>query len=178
MSRSLGPASIDTAINRTTWLSLYNGTYYKTVASGAATNSCSVPDVDGNMVCMHAPETPEAYFQDYGESKLVNGKVHITLDPILAKNVRINEKHPLRVFVQLEGDCNGVYITNKTETGFDVIELGNGKSNTSFQWNVVCNMRDAVCPNGLISKFEDLRFEPSPVMEEMKTAEKPKKINN
>lgn len=165
------------AMNRTTWLSLYNGTYYKTVASGAATNSCSVPDIDGNMVCMHAPETPEAYFQDYGEGKLLNGKVHITLDPTFAKNVRINEKHPLRVYVQLEGNCNGVYVTNKTETGFDVIELGDGKSNTSFQWTVVCNMRDSVGPNGLVSKFEDLRFEPSPVMDEMKTAEKPKKIN-
>jgi len=166
----------NTAINIVTWLSLYNGTYYKTVASGAALNSCSVPDVDGNMVCMHAPETPEAYFQDYGEGKLVNGKVHINLDPTLAINVRINEKHPLRVFVQIEGDCNGVYITNKTETGFDVIELANGTSNTSFQWTVICNMRDAIGPNGLVSKFEDLRFEPSPFMEEIKTAEKQKNV--
>jgi hypothetical protein len=40
------------------WLALYNGTMYKTVASGAATNSCAVPDLNNNMVCMHAPESP------------------------------------------------------------------------------------------------------------------------
>lgn len=120
---------------------------------------------------MHAPETPEAYFSDYGESKLVNGRAHIDLDPIFAKNVRINEKHPLRVYIQVEGDC-GVYVTNKTETGFDVIELYGGVSNTPFQWNVICNMRDAIMPSGELSKFEDLRFEPAPKPEKEISAEK------
>jgi len=145
-----------------TYISYWNGTYYKTIATGAATNSCSVPDLNGQYVVMHAPETPECYFEDYGQGKLINGKAHINLDPVFAKNVRINEKHPLRVFVQLEGDCNGVYVTNKTENGFDVIELNNGVSSISFQWHVICNMRDAVMPSGLISKFEDLRFEVAP----------------
>lgn len=153
------------------WLSLYNGTQYKTVSSGVSTNSCSVPDTNGNFVCMHAPETPEAYFEDYGEGQLINGKVHIELDPNFAKNIRINEKHPLRVFVQLYGNCNGVYITNTTETGFDVIELNGGNSNTHFQYHVICNMRDAVMPTGVISKFEDLRFEPAPKIIEEKTTD-------
>jgi hypothetical protein len=71
----------------------------------------------------------------------------------------------LRVFIQLEGDCNGVYITNKTSTGFDVIELKGGVSNVQFQWNVVCNVADEKFDNGNISKNADLRFEPAPAPE-------------
>jgi hypothetical protein len=151
------------AIARGTYVSYWSGTtYYKTIATGAASNSCSVPDLNGNMVVMHAPESPEALFEDYGQGQLVNGRAHITIDPIFSKNVRINEKHPLRVFIQLEGNCNGVYVSNKSETGFDVIELNNGTSNTPFQWHIVCNMKDAIAPNGKLAKFEDLRFEPAP----------------
>ncbi|MFH2141884.1 MAG: hypothetical protein ABIJ97_05645 [Bacteroidota bacterium] len=154
----------------TSWLSLYNGTYYKTIASGAATNSCCIPDLNENMVVMHAPEAPEALFEDYGQGELINGKVHINIDPIFAKNVAINEKHPLRVFIQLEDNenCLGVVVKNKTANGFDVVELNGGTSNTPFQWHIVCNMKDAVCPTGAISKFEDLRFEPAPKEMEMK----------
>ena len=68
----------------------------------------------------------------------------------------------LRVFVQLEGDCNGVYVTNKTATGFDVVELNNGSSNVSFQWSITANVADAQI-GSRTSRFADLRFEPGPV---------------
>jgi hypothetical protein len=138
------------------------GTHYKVWASGAWTVSCAVPDLNNKLVTLHCPETPEFYFQDYGQGQLVNGRAHIELDPILAKNVVINEKHPLRAFVQLEGNCNGVYITNKTATGFDVIELNGGTSNVSFQWSVTCNVADHE-ENGKTNHTQDLRFEPGPV---------------
>lgn len=141
----------------------WNGTtQYKALSTGAMSVSCSVPDDNGDYKVLHCPETPEFYFMDYGEGKLINGVAHITLDPILAKNVAINDKHPLRVYIQLEGDCNGVYVTNKTATGFDVIELQHGTSNSPFQWNVVCNVADVVLPSGKIAKNADLRFEPAP----------------
>ncbi len=141
----------------------WNGTtQYKALSTGAMSVSCSVPDDNGDYKVLHCPETPEFYFMDYGEGKLVNGVAHITLDPILAKNVTINDKHPLRVYIQLEGDCNGVYVTNKTAMGFDVVELQHGTSNSPFQWNVVCNVADVVLPSGKIAKNADLRFEPAP----------------
>ncbi len=138
------------------------GTHYKIWGSPAGTVSTTVPDLQDKQVTLHAPETPEFYFQDYGQGQLLNGKVHITIDPILAKNVTISDKHPLRVFVQLEGDCKGVYVTNKTTTGFDVVELNGGTSNTPFQWSITCNVADAMIGTRL-SKFADLRFEPGPI---------------
>jgi hypothetical protein len=145
------------------------GTQYKINGGGAV--SCVVPDLENKLVTMHCTETPEFYYQDYGQGQLINGVAHIELDPIFAKNIAVNENHPLRVFIQLENNefCLGVVVKNKTNTGFDVVEMNGGTSNTPFQWSVVCNAADQEFPNGRISKFADLRFEPA--IENQKTGE-------
>ena len=144
------------------------GTNYKILNLGAFGGVVST-DVwglngDTDRKIMFCPEAPEVFFQDHGSGKLENGKVHIELDPIFAKNIVANEKHPLRVYIQLEGDCKGVYVTNKTQTGFDVVELNGGNSNAEFSWFVNANRADYVNPvtNELISKNEDVRFPPAP----------------
>jgi len=47
----------------------------------------------------------------------------------------------MMVFIQLEGDCRGVYVTNKTASGFDVVELQGGTSNANFSYRVVCRRK-------------------------------------
>ena len=139
------------------------GTDYKIL--GLGTMSTVVKGLDGKDVIFHAPETPEVYFEDYGFGQLENGKAHVELDAVFVKNVTINDKHPLRSFIQLEGntDCNGVSVMNKTNSGFDVIELKEGKSSAPFQWHVVCNRADALSSSGLVtSRYADLRYEPAP----------------
>jgi len=123
----------------------------------------------------------EILFQDYGTAKLINGRAHITIDPILAKNIVVNSKHPLRVFIQLEGDCKGVYVTNKTQNGFDVIELQGGTSNVAFSWTLTANRADTYDSNGnVISKNADVRFPdgPGPVKTESRKNKKIKSIDN
>ncbi len=138
---------------------------------GTGTVNTIVKDLDEKYVALSCPEAPENLFQDYGVGQLINGKVHITIDPIFAKNIVVNEKHPLRVFVQLEGDCKGVYVTNKTKDGFDVIELNAGSSNTSFSWSIVANRADEILPDGTISKYSNERFAPAPGPQEKLTQE-------
>ena len=131
--------------------------------NGTGTVATIVKNTAGDRVNLYCPEAPEVLFQDYGEGQLINGKAHIELDPDFAKNVTINEKHPLRVFIQLEDDCQGVYVTNKTKTGFDVIELNGGSSNAKFMWTVTANRADDIDENGnIISKYADVRFAPAP----------------
>ena len=164
----IGQALYTTQFGNIVWINYWSGsTMYKILgSSGNVSVSGSVPDLDGNPVVMHSPETPEMHFMDYGVGQLINGFAHIELDPILAKNITVNEKHPLRIFVQLEGDCKGVYVANKTETGFDVIELNGGQSNTKFVYNIVANTADMELLDGRISKHADLRFEPAPKPQE------------
>lgn len=136
------------------------GDYCLIAYGGAAiystgTKSTMVKDEKGQERVLFCNESPEVLFEDYGEGQLVNGKAHINLDPLFARSVCINDKHPLRVFIQLEGDCNGVYVTNKTANGFDVVELKNGTSNTNFSWHIVCNRANQAGPH---HNYADERF--------------------
>lgn len=156
-------------------------TNYKIIDIGAFGGNVStdVWDTDNKTRrIMFAPEAPEIFFQDFGRGQLVNGKAHIELDPIFSRNIVVNEQHPLNVFIQLEGDCNGVYVTNKTQNGFDVIELNNGTSNVKFSYFVNANRADYIHPetNELISKHEGVRFPIAPEPLPFKTLENNDKV--
>jgi len=110
-------------------------TNYKVYGNG--TVSTIVKDTKGKLITLSCPEAPDIVFQDYGIGQLINGRAHITIDSNLAININVSEKHPLKVYITPEGDCNGVYVTNKSANGFDVIELQGGKSDVSFAWQIV-----------------------------------------
>jgi hypothetical protein len=113
----------------------YNNSQCKIIGTG--TVNTIVKDKDGELIALTCPEAPEALFQDYGIGELVNGRAHIEIDPDLAINITVSEYHPLKVYVTPEGDCNGLYVTNKTANGFDVVELRGGESNITFAWQIV-----------------------------------------
>ena len=96
---------------------------------------------DGTEVRLFCEESTEIYFTDYGEARLRGGSAHVELDPVFLQTVTIDTRHPMKVFVQVEGDCAGVYVTNKTVTGFDVVELQGGRSNISFSYRVICKRK-------------------------------------
>ena len=96
---------------------------------------------NGKKIKLFAEEATEVFFNDYGAGALQNGRAHITLDKNFLETVTIDEAHPLKVFIQLEGDCNGVYVANKTNTGFDVAELKGGLSNSPFTYRIVCKRK-------------------------------------
>ncbi len=135
----------------------YRGTNYK--ITGAGSVATIVQDTKGKERILFCPEAPEILFEDYGVAKLINGTATVTIDPIFAKNIVVNDKHPLKVFIQLEGDCNGVYVTNKSKNSFTVKELKGGNSNISFSWHIVANRVDDKDASGKVfSKHEGVRF--------------------
>jgi hypothetical protein len=112
---------------------------------------------------MFAPEMAEIHFMEVGQGQLQGGRAYIQLDPIFAKNIVVNEQHPLRVLIQLEDECNGVRVTNKSQHGFEVIELNGGTSNARFTYFVIANRADEKDEYGnVISKHEGVRFPPAP----------------
>lgn len=114
----------------------------------SATKPATVKLDDGTQVRMYAEEGTEVLFNDHGDGRLIEGAAHIDLDPAFLQTVTIDETHPMRVFVQLEGDCNGVFVTNKTATSFEVFELQDGRSNAPFSYRVVAHRK----------LYEDLRM--------------------
>ncbi len=139
----------------------YNGTNYKIIGNG--TVSTIVEDTNGDKKVMFAAEAPEVLFEDYGTGQLVNGTANIQIDPILSNNIVVNNAHPLKVFIQLEGECNGVFVTNKSANGFTVKELQGGSANAAFSYHIVANRKDDTGNSGTeASAYSSLRFPDAP----------------
>ena len=157
-----------TTVNTGVYVAYRNaGTNYKIINAGGFGGlvSTDVLGVNNDYRTMFCPESPEVLFQDFGKGQWMNGQAHITLDPTFSKNIVVNDNRVLQVYVQLEGDCKGVFVTNKTKNGFDVIELQGGNSTVSFTWFVSANRAaDYINPNTgeLVSKNEGLRFPLAP----------------
>ncbi|MCX5887971.1 MAG: hypothetical protein NTY36_00800 [Deltaproteobacteria bacterium] len=96
-------------------------------------------------------ESPEVWFEDFGEGQLAGGLAHIDLDPLFLETVTIDDQHPMKVFVQLSDDCNGVYVQRQA-TGFEVMELRGGASRAHFTYRVVAKRKG----------YENARLEAAP----------------
>jgi hypothetical protein len=79
-----------------------------------------------------------------GEAQLVGGHAFVELDASLAKAMDSSQSY--HVFVTPEGDCNGLYVTGKTGSGFTVRELHRGTSTLAFDYRIVGTARQAVPP--------------------------------
>lgn len=89
---------------------------------------------------LYCEEATEVVFTEYGSGQLVNGRAHIELDPVFLQTVLIDDLHPMRVFVELNGETNGVYV-QKSAASFDVIENNHGTANAGFDYRIVAKRR-------------------------------------
>jgi|GEM_PF-1437085 len=130
---------------------------------GLGATGTIVKDLDNKPVLMTCVEAPEVLFSDYGRGQMENGTAYITLDPIFTKNIVVDENNHMKVFIQLEGDCKGVYVTNKTEIGFEVKELQGGNSTVDFSYMVTANRANQQSENGITIPFDSsTRFAEGP----------------
>jgi hypothetical protein len=137
------------------------GTRYKVLGGPSSTVSTFMQTQRGNKI-LYCPEMPEPYFEDVGEGQLTNGHYRVNLDPTFIDCITVSDKYPLKVFVQVEDDCNGVYV-KKDKNGFDVFELQSGRSNVNFSYRVL----------GKWKGYEHLRFEDAPQpLQTVKTIDK------
>ena len=80
------------------------------------TKSAVVPAQDGNgHLTLYCMESPECWFEDFGSARLSGGSASVRIDPEFAQTVHTGEYH---VFVQAEGNCRGLFVRDKTATGF------------------------------------------------------------
>jgi hypothetical protein len=136
-----------------------SGTQYKILGSGTVSTIMGTREGKKNLF---APEMPEAYFEDCGEGQLANGHCRVNLEKLFSDCITVNAQHPLKVFVQLMDDCNGVYV-KRDAAGFDVYELHGGKSNAQFSWRVLAKWKGN----------ENVRLPEAPGPQPTTTVEKP-----
>ncbi|NIO68722.1 MAG: hypothetical protein GTN71_06685, partial [Anaerolineae bacterium] len=100
------------------------------VASGL--KSAVVRTADGSRL-LYSEEATEVWFADYGFGELQNGLAIISIDPIFAQTVNLEE--PYHVFIQVYGNAE-VYVANRTSTQFQV-HLRDGDPNVEFSYRIV-----------------------------------------
>jgi len=108
----------------------------------------AVVPIDGGArtVAMSAIESPVNWFEDAGSAQLANGAAIVNLDRDFIQTV--NTEMDYKVFPVPNGDCKGLYVTNKTAVSFEVRELGGGTSNVAFDYRIMAVRRN----------YESVRF--------------------
>jgi hypothetical protein len=79
-------------------------------------------------------ESPEIYFEDFGQGQLVNGEATVTIDPIFAQTVNLGMTY--HVFLTPMGECP-LYVARKSSTSFTVRAMGEGNPDVSFDYRIV-----------------------------------------
>jgi hypothetical protein len=104
------------------------------------TNAVSeiIPTETHGRITMTCPESPEYWYIDYGTVKMLDGKAHIELDPILIYICVIDDNNPIKVICQHNMEyCNGVAVINKTDKGFDIVEMNGGTHSGEIDFQIV-----------------------------------------
>ncbi|MBI2968050.1 MAG: hypothetical protein HYY40_09580 [Bacteroidetes bacterium] len=133
--------------NNANYSGYYNGNHV--IANG--TKTASVGTSKGNQL-LYCMESTEIWFEDVGRAKLTNGYIEVKLDELFLETVFIDDTHPMHIFVQEEGESNGLIVIPGKD-GFIVREKNNGTSNISFSYRIMAKRLN----------FQDHRFGNDPV---------------
>jgi hypothetical protein len=105
----------------------------------SGSKSAVVPvDNGARKVAMYAMESPKNWFEDFGSARLSNGSAAIAFEATFAQTVNVGTYH---VYLTPNGDCKGLYVSQKAAGGFEVRELGGGKSSIAFDYRIVAERR-------------------------------------
>jgi hypothetical protein len=88
---------------------------------------------------MYCQESPENWFEDFGERQLVNGRCQIELDPLFLETVTIDAANPMKVYVTPNGRL-GEWWVEKGVSGFTIVSLGEANG-TTFDYRVVAKRK-------------------------------------
>jgi hypothetical protein len=138
-----------TATVTTAYAAYFQGT---TVVQGnfavTGNKSAAVPHPDGTHRLLYCVESPEAWFEDFGEGKIVGGTVEINLDPDFAAVIETGGYH---VFLTAHDESHNLAATRRAATGFTVVAspsasaFAGGKKagdlSGTFSWRVVAKRK-------------------------------------
>jgi hypothetical protein len=101
--------------------------------------SAAIPHRDGSHRRLYSMESPESWFEDFGEARLVKGRANVKLESGFLSVVKMDRYH---VFLTPYGESNGLYVSRRSKKGFEVREQSRGKSNVSFSYRIVAKRAD------------------------------------
>ena len=110
-----------------------SGENYHVNCDGTA--SVIVHTRDGGYANPTFEQTAQAVIEDYGEARLVDGVASVRLDPAFSSV--ITDRTSYLVFLTPDGDTNGLFVAQKTMSGFEVREVRGGRDSLTFDYRIV-----------------------------------------
>jgi hypothetical protein len=114
-----------------------NGAFTATGIKSAAVRSAS-----GSLVRVYCMESPESYFEDFGEAALQGGGVVVALRSDFAEIVDTNG---YQIFLTEYGDFGGLYVSSRGPSSFTVVSRA-GAASGSFGYRIVARRKDVKAP--------------------------------
>ena len=150
-----GPNFISGGLTFTPWAGRFDGPVWVRTIGGAtgdltvdgsllvfgSTKASVVPHPDGSRRVMHSMEAPESWFEDIGRAQLREGVARVGIDPDFAAVSELGDDY--HVFLTAEGPSNGLYVSDRTSTGFEVREQGEATSEITFSYRIVTKRGDS-----------------------------------
>ncbi len=130
--------------------------YLLEVVSGGTGNYCNI-DSTGSLYCdgtvgaivdlgqgarkvaLSSVQSPENWMEDAGSGALSRGATTIQLDPDFAQTVNTGVEY--HVYLTPEGECEGLYVSQKSATSFEVHELHGGRSDVAFDYRIMAKRK-------------------------------------
>ena len=122
----------------------YAGAFYGPVIVGGAftvvggPKSAAVPHPDGSHRRLYCMESPESWFEDFGDGHLAEGRADVTIDPDFAAIAETSKYH---VFLTAYNNDNVLYVTERTASGFSVRSRESDACGP-FSWRIVAKRKD------------------------------------
>jgi hypothetical protein len=103
---------------------------------GCTGSVATVAEVNGGAkVALSAIHSAENWFEDAGSSQLSNGGAVVNIESVFGATINTGVEY--HVFLTPNGDCKGLYVSQKSATSFVVKELGGGTSNIAFDYRIM-----------------------------------------
>jgi len=122
-----------------------------TVIGGA--KSAAVPHPDGTHRRLYCVESPQSWFEDFGEGQLACGSADVLLDPDLAAVADLSDYH---VFLTAYDADHLLHVDAQTPEGFRV-QAKDPAASGRFSWRVVAKRKDIDAP-----RFETVEIPAAP----------------
>ena len=103
--------------------------------AGSCHVGCAVSHMPGAHIVSYAPQESQPTMEDFGDAQLVAGQAYVRLDQRFADV--IDDTTGYLVFITPEGDNNGLYVTEKSMSGFAVRESRGGHATIAFSYRIV-----------------------------------------
>ena len=97
----------------------FAGVFFGPLVVVGGPKSAAAPHPDGGHRLLYCVESPESWFEDFGNARLVRGAADIKIDPDF---VAVADTSSYNVFLTPYGDSTGLFVAERTPNGFVVEE--------------------------------------------------------